>query len=81
VGPVQHEHTFVSAFKKLGEYLQSEYMNHLRPNPGISTLPYGDEMYQGFLEYHTSMSGLTPEKIHTSGLQQASISIVKSISK
>lgn len=45
------------AFKKLGDYIQTEYMNHLRPNPGISTLPYGAEMYQGFLEYHTSMSG------------------------
>jgi uncharacterized protein (DUF885 family) len=46
-----------SAFKKLGDYLQSEYMLHLRPNPGISSLPDGAQMYQGFLEYHTSMSG------------------------
>jgi uncharacterized protein (DUF885 family) len=47
----------ISAFKKLGDYVHTEYMNHLRPNPGISSLPYGAEMYQGFLEYHTSMSG------------------------
>ena len=92
--------TFDLAFKKLADYLQSEYMLHLRPNPGLSSLPDGLKMYQGFLEYHTSMSGskilqfsllsillltfdketlsklfyfilgLTPEKIHTSGLQQ-----------
>ncbi len=48
---------FYTAFKKLADYLQSEYMLHLRPNPGLSTLPDGLKMYQGFLEYHTSMSG------------------------
>ena len=38
-------------------------MKHLRPNAGISNLPNGLKMYQGFLEYHTSKADITPETL------------------
>jgi len=37
-------------------------MKHLRPNAGIRDLPNGPEMYQGFLEYYTSKTNITPGK-------------------
>jgi hypothetical protein len=41
-------------------YIEEEYMQHLRPSPGISVLPGGREMYLGYLRYHTTESGWTP---------------------
>jgi len=35
-------------------------MKHLRPSAGIRDLPNGPKMYQGFLEYYTSMADITP---------------------
>ncbi len=37
-------------------------MRNLRPSAGIRDLPNGLEMYQGFLEYHTSKADITPGK-------------------
>lgn len=52
------------AFKNLQIYVENEYMNHVRPVPGIAVLPQGDTMYQAYLEYHTSIAGITPGDEH-----------------
>jgi len=38
-------------------------MKHVRPSPGISVLPDGLKMYQGYLEYFTTIEGITPGKV------------------
>jgi uncharacterized protein (DUF885 family) len=48
------------AFKNMEIYILDEYMNHLRTSPGISILPGGQKMYQGYLEFHTSISNISP---------------------
>ena len=48
------------AFKNMEIYILDEYINHLRSSPGISSLPNGLEMYQGYLEYHTTISDISP---------------------
>ena len=50
------------AFKNLQIYLETEYANHTRPGPGILVLPQGAIMYQAYLEYHTTIAGITPGK-------------------
>jgi uncharacterized protein (DUF885 family) len=50
------------AFKKLRNYVKNEYMKHLRPGPGISAVPGGLDMYKGYLEYYTTLTGITPGK-------------------
>ena len=50
------------AFKNLQIYLETEYTKHARQAPGISVLPQGLTMYQAYLEYHTTIEGITPGK-------------------
>ena len=53
------------AFKLLQVFIESEYINHLRPAPGIRFLPQGPAMYQAYLDYHTGIAGITPGKNDT----------------
>ena len=50
------------AFKNLQIFLETEYSKQTRPGPGISVLPQGATMYQGYLEYYTTIEGITPGK-------------------
>ena len=45
-----------------------EYSRHLRKFPGISSI--NDEIYQGYLEFHTTIKGITPEEVHNTGLDE-----------
>jgi uncharacterized protein (DUF885 family) len=47
------------AMNNLHIYIQNEYMNYLRPTPGISALPGGKEMYMGFLKFYSSKDGMS----------------------
>ncbi len=58
------------AFKKLKNYVQNEYIRHLRPKIGLSSLPDGEKLYQSFLEFHTTIKGITPEEVHNTGLEE-----------
>lgn len=57
------------AYDKLDKFIQNEYMLHLRPTPGISSINNGLDYYKACLEYHTSIEGITPEQVHQIGLR------------
>lgn len=61
-------HKVIPAFEKLQSYLFDEYFMHLREFPGISSLD--DDIYQAYLEYYTTIEGITPEEIHNIGLDE-----------
>ena len=54
------------AYKKLYDYLSSEYIAHCRDREGLWALPDGREMYSFYAAYHTT-TDLSPEEIHTIG--------------
>ena len=43
-------------------------MEHLREFPGISSI--NDDIYQAYLESHTTIKGITAEEIHNIGLDE-----------
>ena len=54
--------------KILLDFIVDEYSKHLRKFPGISSI--NDEIYQAYLESHTTIKGITPEEIHNTGLDE-----------
>ena len=58
------------AFQELDDFIHDEYMKHLRPAPGVWSIPNGTEFYQACLEYHTTVENVTAEKVHQFGLDR-----------
>jgi uncharacterized protein (DUF885 family) len=54
------------AYKKLHQYLSSEYLKHCREKEGVWSLPDGSDMYRFYVKYHTT-TDLSPEEIHKIG--------------
>ncbi|XP_059171858.1 uncharacterized protein LOC131952941 [Physella acuta] len=57
------------AFKALKDFLENEYMKHLRQKEGISSLANGEEWYQQCLDYHLSYP-MTQQQVHDLGLKE-----------
>ncbi|MDQ1308829.1 MAG: hypothetical protein QG601_97 [Pseudomonadota bacterium] len=57
------------AYRRLHDYLKSEYLEQSRDLVGWSELPNGAEWYAYLARYHTTTS-LTPEAIHELGLAE-----------
>jgi len=58
------------AFKHLQEYIFREYYTHLRPAPGVHSLPRGQEFYQERINYFTTLKGVQAQTIHNLGLEE-----------
>ena len=59
------------AFKKLGDYVHGDYYACLRPRAGVhSVRNNGQELYQGFIDYHNQLDGLYPNDIYDYGIQE-----------
>eukprot|EP00094_Tigriopus_californicus_P005138 TCALIF_04952-PA protein Name:"Similar to Slc25a15 Mitochondrial ornithine transporter 1 (Mus musculus)" AED:0.50 eAED:0.50 QI:0/0/0/0.33/1/1/3/0/767 len=58
------------AYNRLDEYIHNEYFLHLRPTPGVLSLPNGQSYYKDCLEFFTSLSSLTADQIHEIGLAE-----------
>lgn len=57
------------AYAKLAEFLNKEYIPHVRAKAGIFCLKDGENYYQECLNFHTTTS-MTPEQIHKVGLEE-----------
>jgi uncharacterized protein (DUF885 family) len=57
------------AYRKLRDFLNDEYLRHCRQEPGIWSLPEGDEMYRFYIRYRTT-TDLSPREIHETGLRE-----------
>ena len=59
----------VPTFKKLGDFLQNEYLPNARATSGFSSLPGGAEMYAYQVKRQTT-TNRTPEDIYQTGLSE-----------
>ncbi|WP_299291354.1 DUF885 family protein [uncultured Mucilaginibacter sp.] len=59
----------VPTYKKLGDYLQNEYLPHARSTSGYSAMPGGAAMYTYLVKQQTT-TNKTPEEIYQLGLSE-----------
>ena len=59
----------VPAYKKLGDFLQNEYLSKARTTTGINALPNGAEVYNYFVKYWTTTNKKSNE-IYNTGLAE-----------
>jgi len=57
------------AYKKLGDFLQNEYLPKARNSAGINALPGGDKLYAYLVKYWTT-TNKTPDEIYQTGLSE-----------
>ena len=62
-------HTIVPSYKKLGDFLQNEYLAKARSTTGINALPGGDKLYTYLVKFWTT-TNKTPEEIYQTGLSE-----------
>ena len=63
------DNTIVPTYKKLGDFLQTEYLPKARNTAGINALPGGDKLYTYLVKYWTT-TNKTPEDIYQTGLSE-----------
>jgi len=59
----------VPTYKKLGDFLEKEYLPKARPSTGISAIPNGPEIYRYYVKTWTT-TDKTPEEIYQTGLKE-----------
>ncbi|RYU77130.1 DUF885 domain-containing protein [Hymenobacter persicinus] len=59
----------VPSYRKLGDFLEKEYLPKSRPSTGINALPHGAQDYKYLVKYWTT-TDLTPAQIHQTGLNE-----------
>ncbi|KAL5004936.1 hypothetical protein ScPMuIL_018392 [Solemya velum] len=59
----------ITGLATLRSYITNEYIQHTRPNIGVSTLKDGYEFYKACLKWHTSVD-ISPEEVHQMGLDE-----------
>lgn len=59
----------VPQFRKMSEYLKSDYLKKSRTTSGIGSLPSGDGLYKAFVKQWTT-TNLSPAEIHELGLKE-----------
>ena len=59
----------VPTYKKLGDFLETEYLPQARASTGIGALPGGPELYRYFVKTWTT-TDKTPEEIYQTGLKE-----------
>ena len=57
------------------DFVINKYSKHLRKFPGLSSLDdpqrsLKKQIYQTYLESHTTINGITPEEVHNMGLDE-----------
>jgi len=61
--------TVVPTYKKLGDFLKTEYLPKARATSGISDLPDGDKYYNYMIRFWTT-TNKTPDEIYNTGLAE-----------
>lgn len=57
------------AYRRLHDYLETEYLPQARARPGMDALPSGDLWYAWLVRYYSG-SRLTPDEAHQAGLRE-----------
>jgi uncharacterized protein (DUF885 family) len=59
----------IPSYKKLGDFIEKEYLTKTRTTSGINGNPTGDEYYKYLIQYWTT-TNKTPDEIYTTGLAE-----------
>ncbi|MBT9391549.1 DUF885 domain-containing protein [Hymenobacter sp. NST-14] len=59
----------VPAYKKLGDFLETEYLPKARPSTGVAAIPGGPALYKYYVKTWTT-TDKTPEEIYQTGRQE-----------
>ncbi|MET4106401.1 DUF885 domain-containing protein [Hymenobacter sp. UYP22] len=59
----------VPTYKKLGDFLEKEYLPKARPSTGIAAIPGGADIYKYYVKTWTT-TDKTPEEIYQTGLKE-----------
>ncbi len=59
----------IPAYRRLAEFLKTEYLPHARESPGLAAIPGGKEMYLYLVKSETT-TDLSPDAIHALGLKE-----------
>ena len=59
----------VPSYKKLGNFLRTEYLPKARTTTGINAVPHGDQYYNFLVRYWTT-TNKTPDEIYQTGLSE-----------
>lgn len=62
----------IPAYRKMAEFLQTEYLPKARKTDGYNALPNGKDTYAYYAKSWTT-TGKTPEEIHKTGLQEVAM--------
>ena len=58
------------AYQKLSAFVNDVYLPATRETSGLSAIPQGKEWYQWLIKVHTTVSSLTADEIHQTGLSE-----------
>jgi uncharacterized protein (DUF885 family) len=61
--------SIVPAYRRLAEFMKTEYVPGARPSIGASEMPRGREYYAYLVRYYTTLD-VTPEQVHAIGLAE-----------
>ncbi len=62
--------TAMEAYRDLLAFMETEYVPHARPEPGLASLPGGRRVYADLLAHHTAGAGYSPEEVHALGASE-----------
>lgn len=57
----------VQAFAEVHKFLDEDYREHARPEPGIGSVPGGEAAYAAYVKTHTTRPDLSPIEVHEIG--------------
>ncbi len=63
------ENEVYASYRRLYEFVKTEYLPNCRKDAGISSLPDGRERYQNSVKYYTTLD-MTAEEIHNLGMKE-----------
>ena len=59
----------IPAYRRMSDFLKTEYLPHATDMPGLSAIPGGKDLYRYLVKSETT-SDLSPDEIHALGLQE-----------
>ncbi len=57
------------AYRRLLNFMETDYLPKARPNIGLSSLPGGAAQYEALVKYYTTLD-ITPDEVHALGLTE-----------
>ncbi|NND62646.1 MAG: DUF885 domain-containing protein [Flavobacteriaceae bacterium] len=64
------ETAVIPQYKKIKNFFEKEYLPKTRTSIGVSEIPKGEEYYQSRINYYTTSTDYTADKIHNIGLKE-----------